>query len=48
MPRALVHSTPATQPDTNLPTELEMPTTEINNEASEDDSPDCIAIYKDD
>ena len=40
IPRALVHFRSASQPDTSLPTELDIPTTEIRSEASEDDKPD--------
>ena len=45
IPRALVHLRSASQPDTRRPTELDIPTTEIRKEASDDDKPDWTAIW---
>ena len=42
--RALLHLRSASQPDTTRPTELDIPTTDIKGEASEDDKPDWTAI----
>ena len=44
MPRGLVDLRSASQPDTTRPTELDIPTTDIKKEASEDDKPDWTAI----
>ena len=46
IPRALVHLRSASQPDTSRPTELDIPTTEIRKEASENDKPDWTASWK--
>ena len=47
IPRALVHLRSASQPDTSRPTVLDIPTTEIKKEASEEDRPAWTAIWKD-